>query len=361
MTESHLPARTPSTSEHRDLHRRRPDGRTSRTIAAAAVAVATAAGTLTAGAVGGLPAAQAATSASASGSAAVATERSGAYTGGLRADLMHSWEAWRGTPAGVVLDFEGGKTWTKGQNTLSGWTKWTNGGYNDRMVVSLPLLPKTRGASLDAGAQGSYDDHWRTVAARLVSLKMSNATIRIGWEMNGRWYAWSAVKDPQTWVDYYRRAVTIMRQTPGQNFTFTWNPTLGEGTRHFDPSSAYPGDDYVDTIGLDVYDTKWGQQMTPQERWSLITRESYGLNWWTAFAAAHGKQLCMPEWGLVSSSAQGGGGGGDDSDFIAAMDTFISTHDVAYDVYYEKNAGDGHHKLEGSEFPRAAAEYRARF
>ena len=57
----------------------------------------------------------------------------------------------------------------------------------------------------------------------------------------------------------------MMRSVPGQTFLFEWCPNHG---RHaMDPTEAYPGDDVVDVIGMDVYAEKWNDpDADPAER-----------------------------------------------------------------------------------------------
>ena len=59
---------------------------------------------------------------------------------------------------------------------------------------------------------------------------------------------------------------------------------------------AYPGDDVVDYIGLDVYDFKY--EGSPEERWeTLYMKAPFGLEWHRDFAARHGKLMSYPGMG----------------------------------------------------------------
>ena len=48
-----------------------------------------------------------------------------------------------------------------------------------------------------------------------------------------------------------------MRAVPGQRFAFDWNINVGPGT--LDPTTAWPGHDYVDYVGVDAYDMSTSQ------------------------------------------------------------------------------------------------------
>jgi hypothetical protein len=52
-----------------------------------------------------------------------------------------------------------------------------------------------------------------------------------------------------------------MRAVPGAQFKFDFNPNCGFG--QFPAEKAYPGDEYVDYIGVDVYDQPWLPETYP--------------------------------------------------------------------------------------------------
>ena len=108
--------------------------------------------------------------------------------------------------------------------------------------------------------------------------------------------AWAAKNDPQAWIVYWRRIVTAMRSTPGANFKFDW--CAAGGWSEFRAENVYPGDEYVDIIGLDFYNNLGEKRaVTPQERWNIRKQAPHGLDWHRRFATAHGKPMSYPEWG----------------------------------------------------------------
>jgi hypothetical protein len=229
------------------------------------------------------------------------------------------------------------------------------------MLVTLPMLPKDTSTTLQAGATGAYDAHFKLTAQHLVAAGMGNATIRIGHEFNQKWPRWSAVSDPASYAAYFRHIVTAMRSVPGQSFRFTWCPAAAYA--NWDPTPAYPGDAYVDVVSVDSYDSWWNHpSVTPAQRWSFIVNgtKQGGLTFWSSFAAAHGKPFGFAEWGLVNKDAAmaSGGGGGDDPYYIQQMHDWIAAHNVAFETYLESDANDGLHKMEGTNFPQAAATYQ---
>jgi hypothetical protein len=254
-----------------------------------------------------------------------------------------------------------------GSRTWDGITQLSREGLLDRglpasvhRVFSVPLIPTDEGATLAAGAHGDYDQHFRDLAKELIRGGQANATIRVGWEMTGDWFAWSGVKQPSQWVGAYQKAVTAMRSVPGADFTFDWTVALHQ----VDPTPMYPGDQYVDLIGADNYDVSFDNNFAPTDHeqvWNGILTESWGLNWLSDFASRHGKRISMGEWGV--SNREDGHGGGDNPYFIEQMHGWFASHDVAYEAYFE--ATDPSVKatfaINNGQFPQAANRYRQLF
>ncbi len=267
---------------------------------------------LTVGLVGGL------VGAAAPASAATADRAlSGVYSGGVKVSQAQSFGAWRGQAVPVAGDFLPGDDWAGVQGP--GWLLGASAGKVDRLVLGVPVLPGAKGSTtFAAGIAGSYDQHFAALGRNLVAAGHDDAVLRLGWEMNGDWFPWSIIGHEAEFAAYFRRIVTTMRAVPGARFSFEYNPTLGAGSWGAKPNAAWPGDAYVDVIGLDVYDSLWGNSTaTPAQRWAAVQGGTYGLDWWADFAARHGdKPFGFPEWGLWETSGQNGGGGGDNPLFI---------------------------------------------
>ncbi|WP_454684228.1 glycoside hydrolase family 26 protein [Ancylobacter moscoviensis] len=95
---------------------------------------------------------------------------------------------------------------------------------------------------------GAYDAQAKAICAESAKLQ-SQVTIRWAHEMdlrNGRfpWSSWA----PEDYVAAYRHFVTICRQQAPQA-RFMWSPRGEDGL-----AAYYPGDRYVDQIGLTVLD-----------------------------------------------------------------------------------------------------------
>lgn len=270
-----------------------------------------------------------------------------------------SFGAWRGKPVDVLVNYVGTKTWDGAtQIQREGLLGGTAPGVH--RVYSVPLIPSDANASLAQGAAGEYDAYFRTLAQQLVSGGEANATIRLGWEMTGTWFAWSGVANPGQWVGAYQKAVTAMRSVPGANFTFDWTEAFGFA----DPEPMYPGDAYVDLIGADVYDNSFDKNYPANDHvavWNELKTQKWGLDWLSSFADAHHKRISLGEWGV--SDRCDGHGGGDDPYFIQQMHDWIGQHNVAYEAYF--NSSDSgvcaSFALDSGKFPMASEAYKQLF
>lgn len=167
---------------------------------------------------------------------------------------------------------------------------------------------------IKAGARGEYDEHFRRLAERLVSLGVPDTVIVLGWEMNGVTYTHRCAPDPQNWRAYWRRIVNTMRSVPGQEFKFDFAPNRGADAIGW--TNCYPGDDVVDIIGMDSYDQAPGRTFDDQ-----IT-QPYGLQHHVDFAKAHKKAISYPEWGLFRR--------GDNPEYVRRMLKWIEQHRPLY-------------------------------
>ena len=105
-----------------------------------------------------------------------------------------------------------------------------------------------------------------------------------------------------------------------------------------DARKAYPGDAYVDIVGIDSYDMWPG--VTSEADWAAQYSGPYGLKFWADFAAAHGKQLSIGEWGNYPGPATSGQSGGDNPFYIAKMMGFFRSQgsNLAYEAYFNESA-----------------------
>lgn len=240
-----------------------------------------------------------------------------------RADGMRAWL--RGTRQRVGHTYLPGDRWSNIEGLprfLSPWARWRAGGEDRLFVLNVPMLPGNEEPHTDAGvrrllaegAAGRYDHRFRTLAQRLVRLGLHDAVLVPGWEMNGTTYTHRCGPDPHAWKTYWRSLVTAMRSVPGQEFRFDFAPSRGEDALAW--PLCYPGDDVVDIIGMDTYD------QPPGEDFDDYITQPYGLRAHVDFAAAHGKPISFPEWGLFRN--------GDNAAYMRRMLEWMTEHPPVY-------------------------------
>lgn len=105
-------------------------------------------------------------------------------------------------------------------------------------------------------AAGQYDGYLRTWASALRSTH-TTVLLRFDHEMNGNWYGWSP-RPGQTAADYvaaFRHVHDVFTAAGATNVKFVWSPNVDyPGASPL--GALYPGDQYVDYVGIDGYN--WG-------------------------------------------------------------------------------------------------------
>jgi hypothetical protein len=246
-----------------------------------------------------------------------------------------------------ALAFGGGADWaswirpyfTDPNTPTSDWAEWIRDNPRRTAVVTYDLLPTGLESTPDwrqLGAAGQYAGYARELAASLVNAGLGHAYLRLGNEPNGSWAndgIGTTSQDWTAWRTFWDRTVTAMKEVPGAHFNFVWCVAPGFGDVRY--SAYYPGDRYVNTIGMDVYDS--GFSYAGPNRWSYLLDRTTGINSLVSFASRHHKPLAVPEWGLVPTAL---GGDGDDVDFVHGLSKLIATHDVAFQGYFDAGTSE---------------------
>jgi hypothetical protein len=217
------------------------------------------------------------------------------------------------------------------------WVSWaTTPGANRQLVITQDLIPSDVATSdwLDAGAAGDYESYAQTFAQNLVAAGLGNSIIRLAPEANGNWFADSLGTTPEQWaqwVQFWRNTVIAMRSVPGANFQFDW--CINYLYRDLPLSEIYPGNDVVNIIGIDVYDDG-NLGSTGAARWNKADTGADGVQALVQFAAANGKPISIPEWGVDTVAH---GGGGDDPAFVNGIASVVANNPTAYQSYFYKD------------------------
>lgn len=266
---------------------------------------------------------------------------------------LSRFEAWWGrTTLQAGRTYLAGDDWDsiEGPEELLGpWAAWRAARPGRVVVLNVPMLDQSEAGLPDQqvadllheGASGRHDAHFRILAQRLVRLRLDDTVLVLGWEMNGVTYTHRCHPAPDEWQAYWRRIVTTMRAVPGQRFRFDFAPNRGPDAVAW--TRCYPGDSYVDVIGMDAYDQPYGASFRDQ------VDEPYGLRDHVAFAERHRKPVSYPEWGLFRN--------GDDPAYVKGMLDWFRTHRPLYESLSDYCP---HGVWTCSQHPRSALEYRRR-
>jgi len=128
----------------------------------------------------------------------------------------------------------------------------------------IPLI-SWEGTNLDSINSGSQD---ASIRARAAAVKKFGHRVFISWgyEMNGNWNPWDGYHNnspgrtdgPAKFVAAWRRIHNIFQRAGATNVTWVWTPNDRDipSTSWNHWTNYYPGDAYVDWVGVDGYN--WG-------------------------------------------------------------------------------------------------------
>ncbi len=123
-------------------------------------------------------------------------------------------------------------------------------------IITWEPVEASGGVPLRQIASGARDDYLRE-AARAARAWGKPFFVRFAHEMNGGWYSWGrrGRNRPADYVRAWRHVVHLFRQEGATNVRWVWSPNVtGYGVARFE--RFYPGDRWVDWVGLDGYN--WG-------------------------------------------------------------------------------------------------------
>jgi Ca2+-binding RTX toxin-like protein len=274
----------------------------------------------------------------------------GVYVANSPADL-NKFESWLGNEVDAVHGVVGFANWTDYTSSANWMTNTVWKGINESVLWSVPIIVDDGVSSLAAAANGSYNANYRSVAQTLLASRAGDNEpiyIRTGWEANADWFPWSAIGKEGSFIGAFRQMVDTFRDI-SPRFKFEWNINFAEGG--LDPAKMYPGDAYVDVVGMDFYWTPEYQGSDPVKAFNAIANAKYGLQWLENFADAHGKPTAYSEWGINSNNA---------SEYLKLVKGWFDTHDVVYQSFWNYTM-DKVQALSGGALPDSGAAFRDLF
>jgi hypothetical protein len=145
---------------------------------------------------------------------------------------------------------------------------------------------------------GAYDSAFLNVFQSFVNGGYTSFYIRPGYEMNRASRIWNVGSSAATAADFvlaFQRISDLAHNFTGATIRVIWNPYVGDGSSPLSYLSFYPGDDYVDVIGIDTYGGNTGQDPTL----SSSDVSNYTVLAACAMAKSRGKSIAIPETGIL--------------------------------------------------------------
>jgi len=127
------------------------------------------------------------------------------------------------------------------------------------LTLQTPQTAEGAGNMIYAILDGEYDEFLRNYAKTIKDFGHP-VLFRLGNEMNGDWCPYSSYhtsKDTVIFKEFYRYIYSIFEEVGADNVIWIWNPN-GKSFPDFAWNHEvmyYPGDEYVDIVGLTAYNT----------------------------------------------------------------------------------------------------------
>jgi len=278
--------------------------------------------------------------------------RSGGSANNNLESASDQWATWRARPVDMVLAYT---TRDAGWGNLISTTSGQVGAYQNhsrQMIIQQAPFPQGIGANWSALVAGSYDSFWQQFGANVKARDDAGflpTIVSLAWEANGTYFYWGGCgsgekySSPAQYIAGFQRIVTQMRVThPAIKVAWIMN---GHGTPSCigpDSSVLYPGDAYVDYIGVDYYDHF--PSAATEADFNSEGNAPDGIWWFLQMARNHNKQFLVPEWGIAPGSV-GGNTTADNANFITWMfGVFQNAHGTGHmggETYFDDLCGGG--------------------
>jgi hypothetical protein len=195
------------------------------------------------------------------------------------------------------------------------------------LTLQTSWTPAGKGNMIYDVLNGEYDEFLKNYAQTVKGFGHP-VLFRLGNEMNGDWCPYSSYntsRDPELFREFYRYVYQIFADAGADNVIWIWNPN-GKSFPDFewnDEVMYYPGDDYVDVVGLTAYNTG---TYYPGENW-------------TAFAALYdpiyARSTALYRQPMMITEFASSSVGGDKNQWIRDMFARISSYpDIKVAVWW---------------------------
>ncbi len=233
-----------------------------------------------------------------------------------------SWST--GNPFNVA---EAKALWSQGVMAHFTWEPWnTSLGVSDTNQIHLQDI-----------ISGKWDGYIKARGAEFASVG-APIMVRWGHEFNGNWYPWGIANNssnPALYVSAYRRVHDLVVAAGATNVQWVWsfNNSSTPDASYNDPVQSYPGDAYVDWVGIDGYNWGLGPSWDPSG------------NYWTSFnsiyASAYAKARSIaPKRPVMIGEVASSEDGGDKAQWINDMSAVLQSDsypDLKLITYFDQD------------------------
>jgi len=243
-----------------------------------------------------------------------------------------------------------------------GYTGWIAEQPERRqLVLQVDLIPSSLENVGDpigweqSCAAGDFNSFATALGTNLVAAGLQNSVLRLGAEMNGIWeedFVGTTIVEQHLWATCFANEATALRQATGEHFLIDWNPNAC--VEDIPLGNYYPGDAYVDIVGLDLFDVSCQYPRT-RRTFQQLAGEVLGLDTFEAFAIAHKKPMSLPEWGLKAYP------NGDDPEYIDGIGATVARRDFAFQSYFNVNVKIRPYLALGPDAPLALKAFKKWF
>jgi len=267
---------------------------------------------------------------------------------GTNMTALKALEAWQGKKDAVVLTFT---TWCNDGNYMASMFSQITNLWNNKNIPAITwqayMCDKTT-TPVDISARAANGQYDAYIKAWAVSMKKwlagpdgvygtgddRRAYLRMPHEMNGNWYPWSPTApgaEPWQYVEMYKRIFSIFESQgiDSAHLQWMWIPNA---SGPYPAESFYPGDAYVDWIGLDGYNFgtyTGGKWMTPAQRLDNMVGRLKALS---------SKPIALAETGCSAHSATGINYAAKDQ-WMKDVYTYASQNNIRMVLYFNRDVG----------------------
>ncbi len=156
--------------------------------------------------------------------------------------------------------------------------------------------------------------------------------VRLFHENDGNWFWWGAAHcSPQQYKNLYRYTVEYLRDVRGvHNFIYAYSPG-GPVNSIDDYKLRYPGDAFVDVLGMDMY------HRNPEKDDAFMESFASSIKNISDYTQKHGKILAVTETGILTDSSAMPNRGNARKDWFREAETVMEKYPVAYFMTWSNN------------------------